>query len=69
MAARRLSFAVVIVLVLALLVSSAGTTRIAVAQQTAATPINFTGEELLGKPTDSSITINIVPATTIEYHY
>ena len=35
----------------------------------AATPINFTGEELLGKPTDTSITINIVPATTIEYHY
>ena len=35
----------------------------------AATPISFTGEELLGKPTDSSITINIVPATTIEYHY
>jgi hypothetical protein len=28
-----------------------------------------TGEELLAKPTDTSITINIVPATTIEYHY
>ena len=35
----------------------------------AATTINFTGEELLGKPEDTSITINIVPATTIEYHY
>jgi hypothetical protein len=34
-----------------------------------ATPITFTGEELLGKPTDTSITINIIPATTIEYHY
>jgi hypothetical protein len=35
----------------------------------AATSINFVGEELLGKPTGTSITINIVPATTIEYHY
>ncbi|MBN1994964.1 MAG: hypothetical protein JW953_19875, partial [Anaerolineae bacterium] len=29
----------------------------------------FTGGELLGKPTDTSITINIVPASTIEYYY
>jgi hypothetical protein len=40
----------------------------------AATPaqadtITFTGEELLGKPTDTSITINIVPNSTIEYYY
>lgn len=35
----------------------------------AATTITFTAEELLGKPTDSSITINIVPDSTIEYHY
>jgi hypothetical protein len=35
----------------------------------AASTITFTGEELLGKPEDTSITINIVPATTIEYHY
>lgn len=35
----------------------------------AATVISFSGEELLGRPTDSSITINIVPNTTIEYHY
>jgi len=35
----------------------------------AATTITFTAEELLGKPTDTSITINIVPASTIEYHY
>jgi uncharacterized repeat protein (TIGR01451 family)/uncharacterized repeat protein (TIGR02543 family) len=34
-----------------------------------ATTISFTGEELLGKPTGHSITINIVPASTIEYHY
>ncbi len=35
----------------------------------AAETITFTGEELLGKPEDTSITINIVPATTIQYHY
>ncbi len=35
----------------------------------AAATITFTGGELLGKPTDTSIAINIVPATTIEYHY
>jgi VCBS repeat-containing protein len=35
----------------------------------AAASITFTGEELLGKPEDTSITVNIVPATTIEYHY
>jgi len=34
-----------------------------------ATTVTFTGEELLGKPTDSSITINIVPDATIEYYY
>jgi hypothetical protein len=35
----------------------------------AATPITFTAEELLGRPEDTSITVNIVPASTIEYHY
>jgi len=35
----------------------------------AATEITFTAEELLGKPTNNSVTINIVPASTIEYHY
>jgi hypothetical protein len=35
----------------------------------AATVITFTGEELLGKPTDDSVTINIVPDATIEYYY
>jgi hypothetical protein len=34
-----------------------------------AATITFTGGELLGKPTDTSITINIVPASTIEYYY
>jgi hypothetical protein len=40
-----------------------------VTSATAATAITFTGAELLGKPTDDSITINIVPGMTIEYHY
>jgi hypothetical protein len=35
----------------------------------AATPITFTAEELLERPTATSITINIVPASTIEYFY
>ena len=34
-----------------------------------ATVISFTGGELLGKPTDDSITINIVPDVTIQYYY
>jgi uncharacterized repeat protein (TIGR02543 family) len=34
-----------------------------------ATAITFSGTELLGRPTDNSITINIIPDTTIEYHY
>ena len=35
----------------------------------AATTITFSGEELLGIPTDSSITINIVPDSDIVYFY
>jgi hypothetical protein len=35
----------------------------------AASTITFTADELLGKPEATSITINIVPDTTIEYHY
>ena len=35
----------------------------------AASTIDFTGEELLGKPTDTSIAINIIPDSEIEYHY
>ena len=35
-----------------------------------ATTITFTAEELLGKPTNNSVTINIVPGSTnIEYYY
>ena len=37
--------------------------------QASATTVNFTAEELLGKPTNNSITINIVPASAIEYKY
>lgn len=33
------------------------------------TTVTFTGSELLGKPTANSITINIVPASTIQYYY
>ncbi len=46
-----------------------GTLGIPASSVRAAATITFTAEELLGKPTDSSITINIVPATTIQYHY
>lgn len=35
----------------------------------AATTITFTGAELLSRPTDASIMITIVPASTIEYYY
>ena len=35
----------------------------------AATPISFSGEELLGRPTDDSITIKIVPDEDIQYYY
>jgi hypothetical protein len=35
----------------------------------AATTINFSGEELLGKPTNTSVTISIIPDSEIEYHY
>ena len=35
----------------------------------AASTITFAAEELLGKPESTSITINIIPDSTIEYHY
>jgi hypothetical protein len=35
----------------------------------AATEITFAAGELLSRPTDDSITISIVPDTTIEYQY
>jgi uncharacterized repeat protein (TIGR02543 family) len=31
--------------------------------------ISFTGEELLGKPTSTSVTVNIIPASAIELYY
>ena len=34
-----------------------------------ATSITFSGEELLGKPTNTSIAVNIIPSTSIEYQY
>ncbi len=40
-----------------------------VASVSAATTITFTGAELLGRPTDTSIMVTIVPASTIEYYY
>ena len=33
------------------------------------TPISFTGEEFLGRPTDSSITIKVVPDETADIYY
>ena len=35
----------------------------------AATPITFTAEELLTRPTATSININVIPASTIELYY
>ena len=35
----------------------------------AQTTITFTAEELLARPTDTSITINVIPASTIELNY
>lgn len=35
----------------------------------AATPITFTGAELIGTPTESSIVINIIPNSAIQYYY
>ncbi len=34
-----------------------------------ATSITFTGEELLGRPTDTSITINVVPDENVDIYY
>ena len=31
--------------------------------------VSFTGQELLGKPTNNSITVNIIPDENIEYYY
>jgi hypothetical protein len=60
--ARFFSFLVIF----SLLLSLAG---VPVLHVKAAATITFTAEELLGKPENDSITINIVPASSIEYHY
>lgn len=40
-----------------------------VSDVSAASTINFTGAELIGTPTDSSVVINIIPLSNIEYYY
>ena len=40
-----------------------------VSDVSAAATINFTGAELIGTPTDSSVVINIIPLSNIEYYY
>ena len=52
-------------MLLVFLVSLVGGTTFNVEADT----ITFTAGELLGKPTDTSIAINIVPASAIEYYY
>ena len=52
-------------MLLVFLLSLIGGSVTSVKAQTA----TFTGGELLGKPTDTSITINIIPNNTIEYYY
>jgi uncharacterized repeat protein (TIGR02543 family) len=54
-----------VLMVLAFIIPLVGTSITSVQADTT----TFTGGELLGKPTDSSITINIVPDSTIEYYY
>ncbi|HTX71059.1 MAG TPA: hypothetical protein VMH50_18175, partial [Thermoleophilia bacterium] len=41
----------------------------AVAAVAYADTATFTAEELLGKPTDTSVTVNVVPASSIQYSY
>ena len=62
--ARRVAPRLALLLVLALLLCLA-----ALVAGAYATTVTFTAEELLGKPTDTSVTINIVPASNIQYHY
>jgi hypothetical protein len=60
--ARKYTFLVVISILFGALALSTSSAR-------SASEITFTAGELLGKPENDSITINIVPDTTIEYHY
>ena len=58
----------VLTLVIVLLLSVGGAVT-AVQGAPLAQSVTFTGEELLGKPTDTSIVVNIVPASDIELYY
>ncbi len=66
MSHQRKPFTISLLIAFSILFSMVGMPAMRV---NAATTITFTGEELLGKPEDTSITINIVPDSTIEYHY
>ena len=65
--ARRLLFSSRWAIVIGLMLFVQCLNGVSIAQ--AATPISFTGAELVGTPTDSSITINILPNSAIEYYY
>ena len=58
---------VLIVAVLAAILLLSG--LVALGGKAYANTVTFTAGELLGKPTDTSITINIVPGSSIQYYY
>jgi Divergent InlB B-repeat domain len=58
---------VLIVAVLAAVLLLAG--LVALGGKAYADTVTFTADELLGKPTNNSITINVVPASTMQYRY
>ena len=62
---RLTRIGMVFILLVSLLSLVAGTSL----GQQLASEITFTGQELLGRPTDSSVMITIVPDVTIEYYY
>ncbi len=64
---RPMQRAVLVALLLAAVVVFSG--LVAFGADAYATTVTFTGEELLGKPTNDSVTINIVPAADIVYRY
>ncbi len=66
---RRAGRGPALLLVLALLLCLAALVAGAAAQVAEAAPISFTGQELLGRPTDTSMTIKIVPDANISYYY
>ena len=61
---RKAAPRLTLLMLLALLVCLA-----ALAAGAYATTVTFTAQELLGKPTDTAVTINIVPAAAIQYRY